>query len=274
MNTIVSLVTPQYRDVSDETINGWIEKFHHDGYLFLQDLLTPEFASELKNDLDRVLADPDFGQTYAGKDDQDSVLRLRVRLFEKSPANLNLFDLDPIAKLAELMIAGDCHVVHNNSFVTKKGGGISTWHQDDLPHYLVTKGRPPKNVRLAVLFFTANYYLTDVTERAIGGTECVPGSHLFGQPVPKEFPVELESRVDPCLGKAGSVVLFNNQCWHRGGPNTSEHKRYITQVTYGRRMINTMYYPFMNYVMPEHVFKDANPRLRRLLGFLDHGPYG
>ena len=50
--------------------------------------------------------------------------------------------------------------------------------------------------------------------------------------------------------------------------------RYITQVTYGRRMINSMYYPFMNYEMPEHVYKDANPRLKRLLGFLNHGPYG
>jgi len=97
---------------------------------------------------------------------------------------------------------------------------------------------------------------------------------LFGRPVPKELPAELEARVDPCLGKAGSVVIFNNQVWHRGGPNQSDHTRYITQVTYGRRMINTMYYPFMNYVMPEHVYKDANPRLRRLLGFLNHGPYG
>jgi hypothetical protein len=30
----------------------------------------------------------------------------------------------------------------------------------------------------------------------------------------------------------------------------------------------------MNYQMPEHVYRDANPRLRRLLGFMDHGAYG
>jgi hypothetical protein len=35
-----------------------------------------------------------------------------------------------------------------------------------------------------------------------------------------------------------------------------------------------MYYPFMNYVMPEHVYKDADDRLLRLLGFLEHGAYG
>jgi hypothetical protein len=30
----------------------------------------------------------------------------------------------------------------------------------------------------------------------------------------------------------------------------------------------------MNYQMPEHVYADANPRLKRLLGFLPKGPYG
>jgi ectoine hydroxylase-related dioxygenase (phytanoyl-CoA dioxygenase family) len=83
-----------------------------------------------------------------------------------------------------------------------------------------------------------------------------------------------ESRIHYNLGKAGSVVLFNNQVWHRGGPNTSSRTRYITQVTYARRIIGHMYYPFMNYTMPGHVYADANPRLRRLLGFKEHGPYG
>jgi ectoine hydroxylase-related dioxygenase (phytanoyl-CoA dioxygenase family) len=154
-------------------------------------------------------------------------------------------------------------------------GGLSIWHQDDAPHYLVTHGEPPANVRLPVLFFTANYYLTDVTERKYGGTEVIPGSHLFGAPTPRNLDqTEYAKMAVPCLGKAGSVVMFNNQVWHRGGPNQSERVRYITQVTYGRRLISHMYYPFMNYSMPEHVYKDASPRLKRLLGFMEHGAYG
>lgn len=268
------LVTPRYRNLSDADLQPWVEQFHRDGYLFLQDYLTPEFTAELKADLDEALNDPTNKQTYLGEPDDDAVLRIRVRLFEVSNANLRLFDLDPIARLAELVIAPNCHVIHNNSFTTKFGGGISTWHQDDPPHYLVTHGEPPTNVRLPVMFFTANFYLTDVTDRAVGGTECIPRSHLFGRPVPKVMPPELEAQVDPCLGKAGSVVLFNNQVWHRGGPNTSDQTRYITQVTYGRRIISHMYYPFMNYRMPEHVYKDADDRLLRMLGFLEHGAYG
>ena len=46
---------------------------------------------------------------------------------------------------------------------------------------LVTHGEPPTNVRLPVLLFTANYYLTDVDDPKYGATEVVPRSHLFGR---------------------------------------------------------------------------------------------
>jgi ectoine hydroxylase-related dioxygenase (phytanoyl-CoA dioxygenase family) len=76
------------------------------------------------------------------------------------------------------------------------------------------------------------------------------------------------------LGKAGSVTMFNCQVWHRGAPNQSERTRYITQVSYARRLVGHKYFPFMNYQMPEHVYQDASPRLKRLLGFLPRGAYG
>ncbi|MGA1197936.1 MAG: phytanoyl-CoA dioxygenase family protein, partial [Candidatus Latescibacterota bacterium] len=137
---------------------------------------------------------------------------------------------------------------------------------------------PPTNVHLPVILFTCNYYLTDVTEVAHGSTEAIPGSHLFGKDVRdvSQTPEweNYKNQIHPNLGKAGSVIIFNNQVWHRGGPNESDRHRYITQITYGRRIVGHKYYPFMNYQMPEHVYKDADPRLKRLLGFLDHGAYG
>jgi hypothetical protein len=30
----------------------------------------------------------------------------------------------------------------------------------------------------------------------------------------------------------------------------------------------------MNYQMPEHIYRDAGPRQKRLLGFLERGAYG
>jgi len=251
---------------SPEQIRAWIEQFHRDGYLLIENVLPPEWCAELRGDLDRLLG---------GHKKTDKYCELRMRMFENSQANLRLFDVDPIVTFAEQLVASDCHVIHNNSFITMAGQGISSWHQDDAPHYLVTEGEAPKNVRLPVLLFTSNYYLTDVTEVANGGTECIPGSHLFGKACPVDLKgTPYESKVDHNCAQAGSVVLFNNQCWHRGGPNTSERTRYVTQVSYARRIMGHKYFPFMNYQMPEHVYKNADARLKRLLGFLPTGAYG
>ena len=155
------------------------------------------------------------------------------------------------------------------------GKGITTWHQDDSPHFLVTHGDAPTNIKLPVLLFTANYYLTDVETPEYGPTQLIPGSHLFGKRCPSVIEgTQWEDKTVYACGKAGSVVLFNNQVWHRGAPNLSERVRYITQVSYARRLIGHKYAPFMNYQMPEHVYKDANPRRKRLLGFLPNGAYG
>jgi len=257
---------PIGRKASDEQIAQWIEQFHRDGFLVLHDVLPPELIPVLKADLDATLnAAPKEG----------AMLELTMKMFERSKANLAIFELEPIVSFAEKLVQFDCHVVHNNSFRTPKGGGIAFWHQDDPPHYLVTEGEPPKNVRLPVMLFTANYYLTDVEEPQFGPTEAIPGSHMFGAAPPTDMKgTKWEKSIVRCLGKAGSVVLFNNQVWHRGALNTSDRVRYMTQVSYARRIIGHRYFPFMNYVMPEHCYKGANPRKKKLLGFLPTGAYG
>ena len=252
---------------SPEQIASWVEQFNRDGYLFLQNVLPPDLVAELKSDLEKVLAEAPH-QT-------GGCIELRARMFEISAANRRLFDLEPIVSFAEALVSADCHVVHNNSFTSPPGGGITGWHQDDAPHYVVTHGEPPTNVRLPVLLFTANYYLTDVLSIENGPTQVIPGSHLIGSPCPGNLDgTKWEPKIASCLGKAGSVVMFNNQVWHRGGPNRSNVTRCMTQISYGRRLIGHKYFPFMNYNMPEHVYKDANPRLKRLYGFLPTGAYG
>ncbi len=248
-------------------IDKWVDQFDRDGFLFLPDILPKDWIAELKADLERALVEQPASSS--------SSIRLHLRMFEISAANLRLFDLEPIVSFAEAILGENCHVMHNNSFESPQGGGLSSWHQDDQPHYIVTHGDPPDNVRLPCLLFTANYYLTDVTETAYGPTECIRGSHLIGRPCPKDpYDSEWADRATPCLGGAGTVAIFNNQVWHRGMPNKSDRVRAITQVSYGRRIIGHKYYPFMNYQMPEHVYADAGPRLKRLLGFLPKGAYG
>lgn len=266
-DTIMEPVYRAGRKASEAQIQEWVERFHRDGFLFIQNVLPPQMVSELKADLDDALSEqPDMSS---------GIIELHPRMFERSAANLRLFDLEPIVSFAEALVDRNCHVVHNNSFRTPLGKGITTWHQDDPPHYLVTHGEPPTNVRLPVLLFTANYYLTDVPSVEYGPTQCIPGSHLFGAvPPPSMKGTRWEGKIVSCTGPAGSVVMFNNQVWHRGAPNTSDRVRYMAQVSYGRRMVGHFFYPFMNYRMPAHCYENADPRLKRLLGFLPSGAYG
>ncbi|MGL5062365.1 MAG: phytanoyl-CoA dioxygenase family protein, partial [Microcoleus sp.] len=214
------------------------------------------------------------------------------RMFERSQANLDLFALEPIVSFAEQLIgrangveyaisdgipgANAIHVIHNNSFkIPPESNGLAnnSWHQDDTPHVLSLDGQPLTNIRLNVLAFTVNYYLTDVLSPENGPTQTIPGSHLFGKFCDGNID-GYEDKIHNCLGPMGTAVCFNNQVWHRGSRNASQTTRYITQITYAKRLVGHKYSPFMNYQMPAHCYENADPKLKQLLGFLPGGAYG
>ncbi|MBN3883916.1 MAG: phytanoyl-CoA dioxygenase family protein [Nostoc sp. JL34] len=269
-----------------EQLNEWIEFFHTHGFLVIDNVLTPEQCELLKNDLDETL------KKFEGENYHESKKMMMKRMFEHSKQNLNLFALEPIVTFAEHLIGGAngigysiqdgvpnaniIHVIHNNSFkIPPNTDGLAknAWHQDDTPHVISLDGEPLTNIRLNVLAFTVNYYLTDVLSERNGPTQVIPGSHLFGKFCNGDIS-GYEDRVYNCLGAMGSAVCFNNQVWHRGSRNSSSITRYITQITYAKRLVGHKYEPFMNYQMPSHCYEEADQRLKQLLGFLPNGAYG
>ncbi|MBD2212072.1 phytanoyl-CoA dioxygenase family protein [Nostoc linckia FACHB-104] len=268
-----------------EQLNKWIEYFHTNGFLVIENVLTPEKCELLRNDLDTALKQTEGNNYHKSK-------KIMKRMFEHSQHNLNLFALEPIVTFAEHLIgeangigyaindgipnANVIHVIHNNSFkIPSQTDGLAknAWHQDDTPHILSLDGQPLTNVRLNVLAFTVNYYLTDVLSEENGPTQVIPGSHLFGKFCNGDIS-GYEDQIYSCLGAMGSAVCFNNQVWHRGSKNSSDITRYITQITYAKRLVGHKYAPFMNYQMPSHCYEGTDERLKQLLGFLPNGAYG
>lgn len=274
------------KHATEEQLHEWIEFFHANGFLVIPNVLNPEQCEALRNDLDAALI-ADIGKSEGRKP-----RKIMNRMFEHSKSNLNLFDLEPIITFAEHLIGGAngpgykmeegipnanvIHVIHNNSFkIVPEADGLARnkWHQDDTPHILSLDGKPLTNVRLNVLAFTVNYYLTDVLSEANGPTQVISGSHLFGKFCNGDIS-GYEDKVYSCLGAMGTAVCFNNQVWHRGSRNNSQVTRYMTQVTYAKRIVGHKYSPFMNYQMPSHCYEGASPKLKQLLGFLPGGAYG
>ncbi|HBB33956.1 MAG TPA: mitomycin antibiotics/polyketide fumonisin biosynthesis protein [Cyanobacteria bacterium UBA8803] len=269
---------------TQEQIDEWIDFFHTNGFLVIPKVLTPQQCEVLRHDLDEDIEQA----AKAGYKPK----KIRKRMFERSQANLDLFALEPIVTFAEQLIgrangigyaisdgipaANVIHVIHNNSFkIAPESNGLAnnSWHQDDTPHVLSLDGKPLTNIRLNVLAFTVNYYLTDVLSPANGPTQTIPGSHLFGKFCDGDIS-SYEDKIHSCLGPMGTAVCFNNQVWHRGSRNASQTTRYVTQITYAKRLVGHKYRPFMNYQMPTHCYENADPKLKQLLGFLPGGAYG
>ena len=73
---------------SNPQIEQWVEQFHRDGFLFVHDVLSAAQCAQLRADLDIELAST--RNAMGDQQDYDATLRLRVRLFEHSNANLRL----------------------------------------------------------------------------------------------------------------------------------------------------------------------------------------
>src|SRR5437870_3377256 len=87
---------------SDDQIQRWVDQFHRDGYLFIPNVLPPDWCAELRADLDRLIA---------ARGSSGPQIDLCERMFEDSAANLRLFDMEPIVSFAEALIDGPCHVI-------------------------------------------------------------------------------------------------------------------------------------------------------------------
>src|SRR5437899_2280366 len=100
MTMAAEVATP----TEEARIQAWVEQFHRDGYLVLHDLLPPDLMAEARADLDRELA--------ANNEAGDGAIQLHHRMFESSPANLKIFDHEPVVTFAEALVSPSCHVIH------------------------------------------------------------------------------------------------------------------------------------------------------------------
>ncbi|MDB6168798.1 MAG: putative protein involved in biosynthesis of mitomycin antibiotics/polyketide fumonisin [Verrucomicrobia bacterium] len=253
-----------------------LEQFNREGFLVLPGVLSPAEVATLRSGLERV-----FAQHCPEADVYRMQDIWRPKLFEYGEEFEALIDHPGIADFAEAVLGKDCHMIANTGLKTSPGKTITFWHLDDVCRFPLPAGvgLDPR-ITMPTFVINMNYYLCDVDEE-LGPTQFIPGSHRAGRPpLPEDNDAQgnpsFEGRklVSSC-GKAGTLVLWNDQVWHRGGPNVSDGRiRWVIQTPFAKRWVATRYWPHVNYHMPEAVIARANPRRRRLLGFHSIGAYG
>jgi ectoine hydroxylase-related dioxygenase (phytanoyl-CoA dioxygenase family) len=264
---------PDERTSAVRSAEEAVNDFHRDGYALLGPVLSVEHAQELT-----TLVEARYDDACRMDSDAD-VLRGGIslmRVFEYDKRFCDLLELQLAIDIAEQVLGKDCHIIAQNALRTPPGRGIINWHIDDALFFPFSAELPGcmQEARLPCYSLTVMIALCEITDASLGPTQVVRGSHRTGR-MPEYCPSLPDGIASTSLfARAGEGYVINSQTWHRGRQNTSERTRYLLTTTYGRRFISQRFFPFLNYHMPTHVLDGASPRLLRLLGKHEKGPYG
>ena len=202
-----------------------LEEFQNLGYTILENVLSKEETTHLKNELDRIysLQEQDFGKD-----------NLKV-INEEFLARALLVYSEPFLELArkpEIMdyiseILGNYFVLHlQNGIINmpKEEHHQSSWHRD-LPY---------QNWVSSESIGCNLFYCLDPFTEENGATIILPFSHKISY-LPSE--VYLEKHGIQIKAPAGSAVLFDSMLFHKAGYNRSDQIRRGVNILYARAIV-------------------------------------
>ncbi len=254
-----------------------VHAIEEDGFVYLPNMLNREEVNLLRSRIDSVSANPgandvDFGSKLhpSGRGPTPDFNKHIKVLFNRDALFLRYLDIEPVIDIAEAIMGEDCHAIGMTGWVTGPGRPDQALHVDYQPLEVQEELLTSRQVNVPVFIATAHFYLDDTTED-LGPTKFIPGSHRAGRSPLKGKDNSWRGREpQSALCKAGDVVLFRSDVWHRGSANTTDRGRYLLQVHYGRKFVHKFYTPYMNFRFDPDILAQATPRQRRLMG--DHPP--
>lgn len=230
-----------------------LRHFNDEGYLIVEDALSPKFLDQLNEAVDRVEA---WERKAQGLKPDDMLARFRT--VTEDNAFLDLLDNSKTFPLLWDILGWNIQLYISHLIIyppEQKGGKIrkSGWHQDG--------GRPVPEMERPHprLSLKISYWLSDVSEPERGAMEIVPGSHKLDSKPPG---CDEGEGVMPVCVKPGTAVLFDRRMWHRRGVNTSDVTRRVLFFGYSYRWLRGLDYNNM----PEEVLCKCDPIQRQLLG--------
>ncbi|MFT4825593.1 MAG: ectoine hydroxylase-related dioxygenase (phytanoyl-CoA dioxygenase family) [Halioglobus sp.] len=239
------------------------------GYTLIPDFLSHERLTQVNTQFDRLLG------TNKGRNDFEGKKTERIYTLVARDTVFQDIAEDPIIMaLCDAVFMPNYLLTASQAIVIAPGETPQPWHTDD-SFYPIPRPRPMISLStiVAVDDFTA----------ANGGTEIVPGSHLWGdeelgdhylgynidgksisqESSPRQFmPVEIS---------AGTCIVFAGTLLHRGGGNNSGDSRRAFSNQYCQPWARPQENFFLG-IPPEQVAA-MSPKVQSLLGYSIHPPF-
>ena len=232
-------------------------RFEEDGFLVIEDALSPEQARDLYAASGQIVADYRRAQGLA-----DDVKANPFDFIGRGDLFLDLLDWHRTFPKVWDILGWHIQLYHTHMMTVppqprlEEGGQRLGWHQDSgrLNQDFETDPRPRVSVKIG-------YFLTDTTGLDSGSVHVVPGSHLRNE---LQFPEGDESEpVDAvALGvPAGGAIIFDRRLWHASGRNHSAQTRITLYYGYSYRWLKPR-----DDMTVDHLLERCDPVRRQLLG--------
>jgi ectoine hydroxylase-related dioxygenase (phytanoyl-CoA dioxygenase family) len=222
------------------------------GFTVLESVIDAARARDLADAVS--IADARIGTEYVH---QEAYARHVMSLLACDERFLALVDHPVVLDAVESLIGPEVILGSLNARIVRPGDPEQPFHSD-MPGQFRKSGAP---------IMVQAVWMFDAFTEHNGATGIVPGSHRAEGLEP--LPGAAVSHWLAPIGPAGSVLLFNGQCWHGGGANRSDAIRRAVFAHY--RVAAWMRFQCDPHVgFPEAAWESMNDRQRQLLR-MEHG---
>ncbi len=237
-----------------EDVDRCMDAIERDGYIIIENLISPELVAEIKEDLI-----PRFSYDSGRNNFEGFKTQRLYAFFEKSLICNPLVEHPLILGCLDRVFEPNYLLSQLQAINILPGEEQQPLHHDDL-FYRVPRPRPALGA--------ATIWAIDEFTQQNGATVVIPGSHLWDDRQPTE---DDRKNLEPVVMPAGSVVLFLGTLWHAGGANRSDAARLCVSAQYCAPWCRTQ----ENYSLSlsRETVKKCSEHIQRMLGYSIHAPF-
>ena len=246
-----------------------IEEITTQGYTVIDDFLQPAQLKSIKALLSRI-----NGQ-FLGRNNFEGGKTERIySLLAYDKVIQDIVEDSRIMAICEAFLEDNFLLTTSQSICIHPGETPQPWHADDV-FYSIPRPRPMVGLSTVVAI--------DDFSAENGGTEIVPGSHLWSDEKIGGDYREGENERDSAFAErmasqsialempAGACVVFAGNTLHRGGENKSNDPRQALSNQYCQPWARTIENFFLS--VPRELVREMSPKLHSLLGYSVLSPF-